>query len=433
MPSTTVKMPSAILWVAAIVALLLVPGASAQSHYKTIHEFTGMNGRGRYPQASLVMDPAGNLYGTASLGGAYGYGTIFKLTPNSNGGWSFSVLHSFCRNCSDGFYPVGGLILDSAGNLYGTAALGGAGNGGTVFKLTLNADGSWTESVLYSFVFCANCIDGYDPAAGLTFDAAGNLYGTTQSGGTLVGGTVFKLTHNQDGSWTESVLYNFCFLSDSCAAGSFPGANLVFDTSGSLYGTTLDGGISTLCPNNGCGVVFKLSPQTNGSWTESVLHTFNGRDGANSPSSLIFDSAGNLYGTTASGGNLSLCGSLVYVSGCGVVFQLTPNTNGTWKENVLHRFTGADGREPESGVVMDSDGNLFGTTFRGGNSCDCGVVFELAPKSGGGWSEKVLYRFLDHPGDHPIAGLTLDATGDLFGTTLGDQSTTFGSVFELTP
>ena len=429
----TVSMASVALWIAAMSLLLFASSLSAQSKYKTIHEFTGMNGRGRFPQAGLVGDPAGNLYGTTSLGGAYGYGTVFKLTPNSNGGWGFSVLHSFCRTCSDGFYPVGGLILDSVGNLYGTAALAGAGGGGTVFKLTPNSDGSWTENLLYSFSFCSNCVDGYAPSAGLTFDAAGNLFGTTQSGGTFSGGTVFKLTPQTDGSWSESVLYNFCFISDTCEAGSFPASTLVFDASGNLYGTTLDGGLSTLCASNGCGVAFRLAPQSNGNWKYSVLHSFNGRDGANSPSSLIFDGAGNLYGTTASGGNLSLCGSQVYVSGCGVVFQLTPNADGTWTENVLHRFTGADGREPESGVVMDSAGNLYGTTFRGGNSCDCVLVFRLTRNSAGGWSDTVLHRFLDRPGDHSIAGLALDVKGNLYGTTTGDFTTTFGSVFEVTP
>jgi uncharacterized repeat protein (TIGR03803 family) len=378
------------------------------------------------------MDAAKNLYGTTFVGGAYGGGTVFKLAPGSNGGWSFSVLHSFCRTCSDGFGPLGALILDSTGNLYGTAALGGAGNGGTVFKLTPNADGSWTEKVLYSFIFCVvtDCVDGNSPAAGLLFDAAGNLYGTTQSGGTLNGGTVFKLTPSQD-SWTESLLYNFCGITETCAAGSNPMASLIFDESGSLYGTTAFGGRSTACPNNGCGVVFKLSPQTDGSWTESVLHTFNGRDGASFPSSLIFDSAGNLYGTTAYGGNLSLCNS-GGGNGCGVVFQLTPDANGSWTENVLRRFTGADGREPNGGVVMGVAGNLYGTTTRGGNACDCGIVFELAPKLGGGRSETGLYRFLNRPGNHPVSGLTLDAAGNLLGTTQGDLTTTFGSVFEVT-
>ena len=163
-----------------------------------------------------------------------------------------------------------------------------------------------------------------------------------------------------------------------------------------------------------------------------MLHTFNGRDGASPLSSLVFDGAGNLYGTTALGGDLSVCPS-GGGNGCGVVFQLTPNASGSWTENVLRRFTGADGREPHGSVVMDAARNLYGTTIRGGNSCDCGIVFKLSPKTEGGWTETGLSRFLDHPGDHPVAGLTLDATGDLFGTTQGDLSTTFGSVFELMP
>jgi uncharacterized repeat protein (TIGR03803 family) len=413
--------------------LLLASGASAQSNYKSLHTFNGKDGTA--PYSTLIFDHAGNIYGTTFIGGHYNFGTIFKLTPNSSGGWNGNTLYSFCWHCNDGgFAPVDGLTLDSAGNLYGTAALGGVGVGGTVFKLTQNSDGTWAESVLYNFCSLANCADGYGPEAGVIFDAAGNLYGATELGGTLGRGTIFKLTPQLDGTWAESVLYSFCNgLTDTCAAGSDPISNPLFDAAGNLYGTTADGGLSTLCAGNGCGVVFKLTPQTNGSWTEKVLHTFNGRDGANSPSSLIFDRAGNLYGTTASGGNLSLCVDISYVNGCGVVFQLTPNADGSWKENVLHRFSGLDGREPTGGLIFDPAGNLYGTTTRGGSACDCGVVFKLAPNSGGGWSETVLHRFSNNPGDQPAAGLTLDTKGNLFGTTQGDLKTTFGSVFEITP
>jgi uncharacterized repeat protein (TIGR03803 family) len=311
--TASVRTPGLVSWLAVgVITLLLAPGASAQSNYKSLHTFNGKNGTA--PNSTLIFDPAGNLYGTTFIGGHYNFGTIFKLTPNSSGGWNGNTLYSFCWHCNDGgFAPAAGLTLDAAGNLYGTAGLGGAGVGGTVFKLTPNSDGTWAESVLYSFCSLADCVDGDAPEAGVIFDAAGNLYGATVGGGALGGGTVFKLTPQSGGTWAESVLYSFCGLRDTCAAGSDPIGNLVFDAAGNLYGTTADGGLSSLCAGNGCGVVFKLTPQLTGSWTEKVLHTFNGRDGANSPSSLIFDGAGNLYGTTASGGNLSLCSNISYV------------------------------------------------------------------------------------------------------------------------
>jgi uncharacterized repeat protein (TIGR03803 family) len=413
-----------------IAILMLAPGAGAASKYKTLYKFRdGKDGAG--PRAGLIFDQAGNLYGTASGGGAHGSGTVFQLAPNADGSWRENVPYTFCSrpHCSDGDTPLGGLIFDQAGNLYGTTVLGGAHGSGTVFQLVPNADGSWRESVLYSF--CpTNCGDGADPN-GLVFDLAGNLYGTTSSGGgALAGGTVFKLAPNADGSWRESVLYSFCSRTN-CSDGDFPDASLIFDQAGNLYGTTFDGGA-----HGSGGTVFQLVPNADGSWRESVLHSFcsltNCGDGDEPFAGLVFDLAGNLYGTTLIGGALNQ----------GTVFKLAPNADGSWRESVLHSFCSrtncGDGAVPYAGLVFDLAGNLYGTTLFGGvpkcsDDRGCGVVFKLTPNLNGGSKEAVLHTFADHPGANPTAGVIFDAAGDLYGTSDGDESTTFGSVFEITP
>jgi uncharacterized repeat protein (TIGR03803 family) len=397
-----------------IAILTLVSGAGAASKYKTLYKFTG-GVDGEEPYASLVFDQAGNLFGTTESGGAHDGGTVFKLAPNADGRWTESVLHSFCSrtNCVDGERPIAGLIFDQAGNLYGTTYAGGAKGWGTVFRLTPHPNGSWTESVLHSFPV------GSGPCClPLIFDTAGNLYGTTLFGGASGAGTVFKLTPHFNGSWTQSVLHEFG------AEGSSP-IGVIFDAAGNLYGSAQEGGASS------AGMVFKLTPHSNGSWTESVLHRFTGMDGSN-PNSVILDVAGNLYGTTVLGGNLSQCGG----AGCGLIFQLTPSAGGRWTETVIHRFTsGRDGWFPYAGLIFDTAGNLYGTTGTAacGGDPGCGVVFKLTPNSKGGWNERVLHTFADHPGAHPGAGLIFDPAGNLYGTTAGDLSTTFGSVFEITP
>jgi uncharacterized repeat protein (TIGR03803 family) len=442
---------SAALLIVIVVTQVLAPGAWAQGKYKTLHTFTGGKD-GSFPYAGLIFDAVGNLYGATEMGGKCFYasdcGVVFKLTASGDGSWTESVLHTFCSltNCRDGAYPEATtLIFDAAGNLYGTTRGGGAYGGGTIFKLTPNSNGSWTESVLYSFCSLTNCSDGSLPYAGLIFDAAGNLYGATLGGGNqcfyAIGcGVVFKLTASGDGSWTESVLHTFCSLTN-CSDGENPYAGLIFDQAGNLYGAT-EGGGNQCFYNSSCGVVFKLTPNSNGNWTESVLYSFcsltNCRDGAYpEATTLIFDAAGNLYGTTGAGGP---GGS----GDCGVVFKLAPNTDGRWTETVLHGFTcGKDGGRPQAGLVFDRAGNLYGTTeFYGSSSCNygsgCGVVFRLTPSADGGWREEVLHIFLDHPGAWPYAGVILDAAGNVYGTTYGDAeyptcSHYCGSVYEITP
>jgi uncharacterized repeat protein (TIGR03803 family) len=422
----------AVMLVVIIVMPVLTPGAWAQSKYKTLYKFSGGKD-GKYPQAVLIFDQAGNLYGTTPEGGDQGLGTVFKLAPNADGSWRESVLYSFCSrtNCGDGAQPAAGLVFDQAGNLYGTTLSRGANDRGTVFKLAPNADGSWRESVLHSFCSLTNCGDGNYPVADLVFDQAGNLYGTTgYGGGANDGGTVFKLAPNADGSWRESVLHSFCSLTN-CGDGAFPFANLIFDQAGNLYSTTEQGGAHSE------GTVFKLAPNADGSWRESVLHSFCSRtncgDGEFPLTSLIFDQAGNLYGTTQLGGAHGLGGT---------VFKLAPNADGSWRESVLHSFCSrtncGDGKLPLASLIFDQAGNLYSTTaYEGDPSCNsgygCGVVFKLVPNSNGGWKETVLHTFFDHPGAIPLAGVIFDPAGNLYGTSSGDGSTTFGSVFEITP
>ena len=417
----------ATLTIVIILTLVLAPGAWAQSKYKTLHKFTdGKDGLG--PSSNLIFDPAGNLYGTTTSGGTStlcesGCGTVFKLTPNANGGWNESVLYSFCslRKCNDGQAPNAGLIFDQGGNLYGTTFYGGGGcfyGCGVVFELTPHPDGRWTEKVLHHFTGA----DGSDSSAGLIFDRAGNLYGTTRYGGGYGPGNVFELAPNSDGSWTENVLYSFTGGQD----GGGPVAALIFDGAGNLYGTTQIGG------TNGQGVIFKLIHNSDGSWSEIVLYQFTGgKDGSQPNDSLIFDQAGNLYGTTFYSSHCAF-----YSLGCGVVFELTPNSDGSWTESILRRFNGPGGAHPKAGLIFDQAGNLYGTTESGGKqgSCveGCGVVFKLAPNSKGGWNETVLHYFVNNPGADPYGGLVFDGAGNLYGATLG-YSVCCGSVFEITP
>ena len=319
----------------------------------------------------MIIDAAGNLYGTTQFGGNYVQGSVYELTPTRGGGWMETVLHSFQQNGTDGIQPVAGLTMDAAGNLYGTTFAGGPYNGGTVFELTPSAGGGWTETVLHNFNHDGS--DGYTPEAGLVLDAAGDLYGTTHDGGTHNCGTpqsddgcgtVFELSPASGGGWTETVLHSF---SNNGLDGIYPFAGpLIFDAAGNLYGTTYWGGAY------GVGTVFELRPNGGGSWTEAVLHNFkqNGTDGGQPLAGLIFDTVGNLYGTTGLGGTYD----------SGTVFELTPSGGGGWTESLLYSFCSQngcpDGNQPQAGLVPDADGNLYGTTNRTTYDAS-GTVFEL--------------------------------------------------------
>jgi uncharacterized repeat protein (TIGR03803 family) len=407
------------LLVITTVILAVAQGSWAQSNYKTLHRFSRAGERGARPAAGLVFDQAGNLYGTTPSGGANNEGVVFKLTPNADGGWTEVVLHSFTGG-KDGSTPVAALIFDQTGNLYGTTGGGGAYSGGTVFKLMPKWDGSWNLRVLHNF----NRYDGQGPNGNLTLDSAGNLFGTTNQGGAYSNGTVFELTPNPDGSWKESVLHSFRVIYGG-KDGGYPFGGVTFDLAGNLFGTTSQGGVYS------SGTVFELTPKSDGSWKESIIHTFinDGHDGYVLLAAVIFDAAGNLYGTTSGGGGGTACGQF----GCGLVFRLTPTGHGIWKESVLHYFTGGnDGSRPSASLTFDSVGNLYSTTENDG-AYGYGTIFKLKPNGKGGWGHAVLHSFRNHPGALPISGLISDGRGRLYGTTQGDGQTTFGSIFGIFP
>lgn len=323
----------------------------------TLHSFDGTDGSS--PNGGLIFDEAGNLYGTSPDGGAYDFGTVFELTPGSDG-WTFTVIHSFCvqYGCPDGESPSAGLVVDNGGNLYGTAG-GGSYGWGVAFELTRGPRG-WSETVLHSFAGPPN--DGgelYDP---LVFDGADSLYGTSRGGGLYGGGTAFKLRNGSDG-WKDRVLHNFCARGGTCPDGVWPLAPLVFDSSGSLYGTTSRGGRTCY---GGCGTVFRLARNAEGRWVHTVLYNFaKPEEGFEPITGLVFDKAGNLYGTTATGGSGSC------FDGCGVVYKLAPGTDGKWIYTVVHKFSSPSESPPDGTLLIDAKGNLYGTAFS--------VVYEITP------------------------------------------------------
>ena len=349
----------------------LTPNGNGTWTERVLYDFEGKKDGG-VPHGNLIFDQDGNLYGTTLVGGTLhcDCGTIFKLTSFADGDWAHTVLYTFTGR-KDGGYP-NSLIFDQAGNLYGTTGKGGTQARGVVFELSPNQDGTWTESVLHNF----KGKDGAFPSSGsLLFDTAGNLYGATQLGGAADEGTVFKLRLNGDGSWTESVLHAFTGGKD----GARPNNDVTFDQAGNLYGTTVSGGGLNACSGEGCGVVFKLVPNSNGKWKESVLHRFCSsglcRDGQGPYAGVISDQAGNLFGTTYSGGDLNQCKGY----GCGVVFKLTPNSNDRWNETVLHRFVDHPGAGPAARLLLDAAGNLYGTTPAEDVEGRTGSVFQVAP------------------------------------------------------
>lgn len=345
-------------------------------------------GNGAFPIAGVTLDSAGNLYGTTESGGAFGFGTVFKLSTSG----VETVLYSF-QGGTDGNEPEGGVILDSAGNLYGTTYQGGAYKMGTVFKVSVGGG----ETVLHSF---PGGTDGANPNASLVFDSAGNLYGTTIGGGSAscIGGcgTVFKVSSTGE----EAVLYAFTQTNDD---GGHPNGALIFDSAGNIYGTTQAGGA------NADGTVFKLS-STN---EETVLYSFKGGTDGQAPyDALVQDSAGNLYGTTRYGGGTTNYGTIFRLSTKGV-------------ETVFSFKTITAGVNTFAGLVRDSAGNLYGTTPYGGVNIS-GNVFKLSP---GG--KEILYSFKTQgDGNTPQGGVIRDSEGNLYGTT-EQGGNGFGTVFKI--
>jgi len=410
-------MKNAVAFLLMSFALVLPSIARAKPAEKVIYSFAG-GGSGATTTGILTFDQAGNLYGVAAGAGTGLNGVVFKLTPTKAGRWTKRDLYRFAGG-TDGSGPAAGVIFDRAGNLYGVTSGGGSGGAGTVFELTHGKNGDWTKKILYSFTGGS---DGGSPDSILIFDKAGNLYGTTPSGGSAGNGTVFELTPGQSGRWKEKVLHAFQGNTDG-AQPLFAG--VIFDRAGNLYGTTELGG------KYGIGTVFELSFR-GGKWTETILHAFRGSpDGCNPAAGLVL-SGGILYGTTYSGGS-STCG---VGNGCGTVFQLAPN-GGKWRETIVHSFEGKDGIETFASPVFDQAGNLYGTTFEGGSGpCSvCGTAFELTPTANGKWRETVLHDFGSRLGDAgtPESGVILNKSGKLVGTTILGGKDNAGAVYEITP
>jgi uncharacterized repeat protein (TIGR03803 family) len=376
----------------------------AQAQTETVlYNFPGSG----YPSSSVIFDSAGNLYGTTYGDGVYGSGTVFELSPNGSGGWNETVLHNFGGAGNlDGGNPslYSHLIFDIAGNLYGTTEAGGSHfnvNDGTVFKLS-PIGSNWQETILYSFT---GGTDGYSPLSALVMDPAGNLYGTT-SGACRGGfaGAVFELSQS-GGVWTEQTIY------------SEPGAScagLTMDAAGNIYGVT-------------SSTVFKLSPNGSGGWNPSVIHTFAGTptDGGMPEGTLVLDNAGSLYGTTEAGG----------AHNYGTVYKLSGSNQGTWTQKILYSFKGGknDGNGPVGGIVFDTAGNIYGTTANDREHIGYGTVFELvAPVGTGSYVEKILWSFNGADGANPYSGLILDNARHLYGTANSGGSSGAGVVFEVT-
>jgi uncharacterized repeat protein (TIGR03803 family) len=406
---------SGVLTLALLSALLLVTARPVQAQSETVlYNFCSLRGTcpdGAAPYSRLTADGAGNLYGTTDSGsGPSGsYGDVFELSPNGSGGWNETVIHTFTGG-EDGEYPeFSPLIFDSLGNFYGTTWGGGTHGQGAVFEFS-PAGASWTETVIYSFCSAPECADGTYPASGVIMDSAGNLYGTTSGsygGGST--GIVFELSPS-GGGWTEQVIYSFENLT------TYPqNTGLTMDGHGNIFGA-------------GYSTVFELSPNGKGGWMPTVIHTFTGapKDGSTPQGTLVLDEAGNLYGTTSAGGTKN----------SGTVYMLSPvtegNNKGTWKEKILHSFGGGkDGSSPFSALLFDTDGNIYGTTFLGGNSAN-GTVFELTPQIGEStYKERVLWSFDGEDGSQPVGSLILDGARKLYGTTHVGGSIGFGTAFEV--
>jgi hypothetical protein len=430
----------------AIAATILSVTVCGWAGETVLYSFPG-GANGSNPQGVLAMDSSGNLYGTTFGGGLNGNcsagfcGVVYELSPSVGGGWTQTVLYSF-KGTTDGGNPQAGVILDSAGNLYGTTVEGGdtscsAIGCGTVYELVRGTGGTWTEKILYGFTGGA---DGGNPIAGLVFDSAGNLYGTTSAWGDLGGcsgngcGSVFELSPGADGTWTETTLHTFSHIGRD---GNDPAASLVIDAHGNLFGTTALGGLFPNYCSDGCGTVFELRPAVDGSFDYGVIYRFGATstDGEGPVGGILLGPEGSLYGTTNVGGSGS----------SGAVWEISGSGTGL-TETILYSFPGGgtDGLSPTSTMAFSPRGELYGTTESGGNSTSpgcpdsCGTIFRLT-HTGTTWTASPPFRFDGPDGARPgNSGLIRDAAGDFYGVTANGGSTGSGVsfdgvVFKITP
>jgi len=394
-----------------LASLLLANAAWAATSYKVLHDFKN-SPDGAAPWAGIILGPKSNPYGTTLGGGkgdkcsGKGCGTVFELAPGGQGKWRERIIHSFDNPVDDG--PWGGLVADLQRNLYGTIV----GNPSYLFEATHN--GGWHQFTLP---------DGGSWAT-LSWNN-GRLYGTGAAG--CCGG-IFRLTESGDG-WAQEIIYTFHPHSGKDGTdGASPRGTPFVDGQGNLYGATEFGGnYPPKCSSGsgGCGVVFELTPTETGEWKEHILHFFaqSPNDGQLPMYGVVMDAQGSVYGTTLQGGK----------SQSGIIYKLTREKTGRWKETILYDFPNAgDGGAP-SNLVFDKKGNLYGTASGGGGTCDCGLVFKLAPSKNRTWRYTVLHYFEGYDGGEPAAGLTLDSKGNLYGTTFWGGKYLYGVVFEITP
>ncbi|HEY3776976.1 MAG TPA: choice-of-anchor tandem repeat GloVer-containing protein [Rhizomicrobium sp.] len=443
--------------VAAAAAFLFAfsPASQARNSETVLHTFA-FQGDGGFPLSGLAADLKGNLYGTVELGGpgtcGSGCGNVFELTRN-NGVPVHKVIHVFQGSLSDGGNPAGSPILDSHGNLYGTTISGGDAGCGVVYELSPAKKGQWAETILHSFNSQKGNDDGCAPYSYLVFDASGNLYGTTnKGGGGGVGGTfcengcgtVFRLVPNGDGTWTESVIHSFPGTVGN-TDGQNPFGGLAFDSKGDLWGTTQAGGTGGDACNPfgsppGCGTVFELTQTKTGKWKEAAIYSFqDSTTGWDSFAGPVIDAQDNVYGPLVNGG-----------PGNGAIFKIAVQKDGSLGESLIYTFAPCDemagcldGVFPFGGLTLDSSGNLYGTTDLGGAAsfvCNpggerptgCGTVFKLTPRQNGKWKETLLYRFVgNEDGSQPSPDrLVITAKGDVFGTATdgGDLSDCPGGI-----
>jgi uncharacterized repeat protein (TIGR03803 family) len=376
-----------------------------------IYSFAG-DEDGEYTDTDLVMDAAGNIYGTSVQGGDFGSGTVWRLSP-SGGSWVHTVLYSFTGG-ADGGEPYKGVTLDAAGNLYGTAVTGGSGacegGCGVAYKLT-NTNGTWTQSVIHAFT---GGNDGAGPGAGLTIADDGDVYGMAPTGGAQGQGTIFRLHQKHNGSWALTVIHTFTGGADGIGGSA---GRLVF-RGRYLYGAATAGGV------NSEGAIYELTPARTGEWGFKTLYAFKGQpDGGFPYGGLTFDALGNIYGTTYYAG----------ANGLGCVYELSP-AHGAWTETVLYSFqNGNDGQGSIGNLVFDSSGDLIGTTAEGGAAGD-GTIFELTPVTRHKWREQVVHSFFGPPdGAFAYNGMVADNAGHFYGATVHGGADDEGAIYSFTP
>ncbi|HEY6770106.1 MAG TPA: choice-of-anchor tandem repeat GloVer-containing protein [Candidatus Sulfotelmatobacter sp.] len=412
--------PKRMIVVLAAALLFSFPGAAQNAKIKVLHNF-GSSNDGNFPSGPPLLDNHGNLYGLTGGGpGQTGDGLVYELLPQARGGWKEKVLYSFTGG-TGGSGPWGGLIFDSSGNLYGTLH-GSPADVGAVFALN-RGTGGWTFNVLYT----AGIDRGDGP--GVVFDGSGNLYGDIGDGqGSF--GAIGELS-SESGGWTYTQLYSICPQTGGCPDGYNEPVPPIWDASGNLWGTMLYGGIkqSPCLTSDGCGVIFEMTPNGDGTWTYDLIHQFasSSSDGQFPDGGLVMDAAGNFYGNTQQGG----------AYGHGTIFKFS-FSGGQWVETVLYDFPNCvQGCYPVGTLAIDNAGNLYGTTIGGvhNQACGgftCGEVFEMARQGNGRWKFTLLHKFVGADGDSPI-GVIHDGKGNLFGTTMSGGTYNAGTAFEITP